>query len=155
MEEYIQGDTLFYLLEGDVLSLEDTRRLGKQLCHALWVLHSAGVIHRDIKPENVIIRGRDAVLIDFDASRIHKPDETDDTIILGTNGYAAPEQYGISQTDARTDIYSMGVLLNVALTGKHPSQTLVPGRMGRVIQRCTMVSPEKRYASILTLMDAL
>ena len=69
---------------------------------------------------NVILQGGEAVLVDFDASRIMKPELHSDTVILGTTGYAAPEQFGLSQTDGRADIYSLGVLLNVMLTGQHP-----------------------------------
>lgn len=155
LEEYIQGDTLASLLAGDVLSARETKNVAMELCAALWVLHSNGVVHRDLKPENVILRGGEAVLVDFDASRVYKDESERDTQILGTLGYAAPEQYGISQSDERADIYAMGVLLNVLRTGKHPSQELASGRLGRVIQRCTMTNPKKRYQSVLHLMEAL
>ena len=112
-------------------------------------------VHRDIKPENVILRGGDAVLIDFDAARIHKPQAETDTQVLGTTGFAAPEQYGLGQSDARTDIYSLGVLMNVMLTGQHPSKKLAEGRIGRIIQRCTQVNPAKRYQTVLHLMEVL
>ena len=155
LEEYIQGDSLAYLLEGALFSPAEARKIALQLCNALWVLHKLGAVHRDIKPENVIVRGREAVLIDFDASRIFKSETNHDTQILGTTGYAAPEQYGITQTDDRADIYSLGVLLNIMLTGKHPSRELASGRLGRIVQKCTMVNPEKRYKSVLYLMEAL
>lgn len=155
LEEYIQGDSLAYLLEGALFSHAEARKITMQLCNALWVLHKLGAVHRDIKPENVMIRGSEAILIDFDASRIFKSDTNQDTQILGTTGYAAPEQYGIAQTDERADIYSLGVLLNVMLTGKHPSKELANGRLGRIVQKCTMVNPEKRYKSVLYLMEAL
>lgn len=77
LEEYIQGDSLAYLLEGALFSPAEARKIALQLCNALWVLHKLGAVHRDIKPENVIIRGREAVLIDFDASRIFKPRHPD------------------------------------------------------------------------------
>ena len=155
LEEYIQGDSLAYLLEGALFSPAEARKITRQLCNALWVLHQLGAVHRDIKPENVIIQGSEAILIDFDASRIFKSDTNQDTQILGTTGYAAPEQYGIAQTDERADIYSLGVLLNIMLTGKHPSKELASGRLGRIVQKCTMVNPEKRYKSVLYLMEAL
>ena len=155
LEEYIQGDSLAYLLEGALFSPAEARKITMQLCNALWVLHQLGAVHRDIKPENVIIRGSEAILIDFDASRIFKSDTNQDTQILGTTGYAAPEQYGIAQTDERADIYSLGVLLNIMLTGKHPSKELASGRLGRIVQKCTMVNPEKRYKSVLYLMETL
>ena len=112
-------------------------------------------VHRDIKPENVILRGKEAVLIDFDAARLHKPGAQADTQVLGTTGFAAPEQYGLSQSDVRTDIYSLGVLINVMLTGEHPSKKLAGGHMGRVVHRCTQVNPQKRYKDVLHLMEAV
>ncbi len=155
LEEYIQGDSVAFLLAGACLTPAEARKITLQLCNALWVLHSLGAVHRDIKPENVIVRGSEGVLIDFDASRIFKSGTNQDTQILGTTGYAAPEQYGITQTDERADIYSLGVLLNIMLTGKHPSKELASGRLGRIVQKCTMVNPKKRYKSVLYLMEAL
>ena len=155
LEEYIQGDSLAFLLAGACLTPAQARKITLQLCNALWVLHSLGAVHRDIKPENVIVRGSEAILIDFGASRIFKSEISHDTQILGTTGYAAPEQYGIAQTDERADIYSLGVLLNIMLTGKHPSKELASGKLGRIVQKCTMVNPKKRYKSVLYLMEAL
>ena len=155
LEEYIEGDSLAELLRGACFTAAEAREITWQLCQALWVLHSMGAVHRDVKPENIILRGRQAVLIDFDASRLFKGEHSADTRILGTTGYAAPEQYGIAQTDERADIYSLGVLLNIMLTGRHPSKELTHGRWGRVVQKCTMVNPKKRYRSVLSLMEAL
>lgn len=155
LEEYIQGDTLSFLLECGPLSPVRARRITRQLCVALWVLHCLGAVHRDVKPENVILCGDQAVLIDFDASRLFKPDNTEDTQVLGTTGYAAPEQYGLSQTDGRADIYALGILLNVLLTGRHPSQAPAKGRLGRIVQRCTMTNPQKRYQNVKALMEVL
>ena len=155
LEEYIQGDTLSEVLKGGLLSTAEAKKIARQLCSALWILHSMGMVHRDVKPDNVILRGEEAVLIDFDASRIYKNAVQEDTRVLGTTGFAAPEQYGLSQSDGRADIYALGVLINVMLTGEHPSRKLAGGRMGRIVQRCTMVNPEKRYKNILHLMEAL
>ena len=155
IEEFVQGDTLDFLLADALFTPQETRKIVKQLCQGLWVLHSMAAVHRDIKPENVILRGSDAVLIDFDAARLHKPEAEADTQILGTTGFAAPEQYGLGQSDTRTDIYSLGVLMNVMLTGQHPSKQLAEGRLGRVIQRCTQVNPAHRYKDVLHLMEAL
>ena len=124
LEEYVQGDTLSEILEGGLLTIAESKQIARQLCSALWVFHSMGVVHRDVKPDNVIIRGKEAVLIDFDASRIYKSTIQEDTQILGTTGFAAPEQYGLSQSDGRADIYALGVLLNIMLTGEHPSRKL-------------------------------
>ena len=155
LEEFIEGDNLGVLLQDALFSSKETRDVVIQVCRALWVLHSMAAVHRDVKPENIIIRGKDAILIDFDAARLHKPEHESDTQILGTVGFAAPEQYGLSQSDARTDIYSLGVLMNVMLTGEHPSKKLAEGRMGRIVQRCTQVNPAKRYKNVLYLMEAL
>lgn len=155
LEEYIQGDSLSYLLEGTLFTPAEAKKIILQLCSALWVLHRLGAVHRDIKPENVIIRGSETILIDFDAARIFKDKSSTDTLVLGTTGYAAPEQYGISQTDERADIYSVGVLLNIMLTGKHPSKELANGKLGYVVQKCTMINPKKRYKNVLHLMEVL
>lgn len=155
LEEFIEGDTLGFLLQGALFSVEETRKIATQVCRALWVLHSIGAVHRDVKPENIILRGADAVLIDFDAARLHKPEHDSDTQILGTTGFAAPEQYGLSQSDIRTDIYSMGILINVMLTGEHPSKKPAEGKMGRIVDRCTHVNPQRRYKNVLRLMEAL
>lgn len=155
LEEYIPGDTLAFLLEKGCMPEAVAAELLCQLCDALIALHQAGIVHRDVKPENIILRGPDAVLIDFDAARLHKPESENDTQVLGTVGFAAPEQYGLSQSDTRTDIYSLGVLINVMLTGEHPSKKLAEGRMGRVVQRCTQVNPAKRYQNVLSLMEAI
>ena len=155
LEEYIRGDTLDFLLKDSRFTPNETKKIITQVCKALWVLHSVGAVHRDVKPENIILRGSQAVLIDFDAARLYKPQEEADTQILGTTGFAAPEQYGLSQTDQRTDIYAVGVLMNVMLTGKHPSKQLASGRLGRVVERCTQVAPKKRYPNVQKLMEAL
>ena len=163
LEEYIQGDSLAYLLEGALFSHAEARKITMQLCNALWVLHKLGAVHRDIKPENIFISDNgDYKLGDFGIARTIERTTSglskkgnQDTQILGTTGYAAPEQYGIAQTDERADIYSLGVLLNIMLTGKHPSKELASGRLGRIVQKCTMVNPEKRYKSVLYLMEAL
>ena len=155
LEELIQGDTLGFLLKDALFTPDETRKIVLQVCRALWVLHSIGAVHRDVKPENIILRGSEAVLIDFDAARLYKPEEDTDTQVLGTAGFAAPEQYGLSQSDTRTDIYATGILINVMLTGEHPSKKLAEGRMGRIVTRCTQVNPKKRYQSVLQLMEAL
>lgn len=155
LEEYVQGDTLAELLTGARLTEREARQVTMQLCQALHVLHSMGAVHRDVKPENVILRGSDAVLIDFDAARIYKDESESDTQVLGTTGFAAPEQYGIFQSDEWADIFSLGVLLNIMLTGKHPSREMAAGKMGRIVRKCTMTAPEQRYQSARALMEVL
>lgn len=155
LEEYVQGDTLSSMLDGGLFSPAETREIIFELCKGLYVLHAQGIIHRDIKPENVILHPQQPVLIDFDAARIEKVFQTGDTQVLGTTGYAAPEQFGIHQTDTRADIYALGILMNVMLTGKHPSVELAKGNMGRIVSKCTMIAPEKRYRSISHLVKEL
>lgn len=155
LEEYIQGDTLAFLLEDRPLPETQAREILLQVCRALKVLHSLGVVHRDVKPENIILRGDEAVLIDFDVSRVCKPEQKTDTQVMGTTGYAAPEQFGFSQTDARADIFALGVLLNEMLTRRHPSHELADGDLRPIIEKCIEVNVNKRYASVDELMDAL
>lgn len=155
LEEHIVGDTLSYLLSCHVLPVSAAKQILYQLCQALYVLHGLGCIHRDIKPENIILRGDEAVLLDFNASRTYKTEHDRDTRVLGTTGFAAPEQYGFSQCDARADIYSLGIVLNLMLCGQHPSRILASGRMGQIVKKCTMTNPSHRYQSVQALMDAL
>ena len=155
LEEYIQGDTLAFLLEERPLNEEQAREILVQVCHGLKVLHSLGVVHRDVKPENIILRGDEAVLIDFDASRVPKPERNTDTRVMGTTGYAAPEQFGFSQTDARADIFALGILLNEMLTRQHPARELAPGALRPIIEKCIEVNVDKRYSSVDELLAAL
>ena len=155
LEEYIQGDTLDFLLEECPLGDAQAREILIQVCRGLKVLHSLGVVHRDVKPENIILRGDEAVLIDFDVSRVCKPEQNSDTQVMGTTGYAAPEQFGFSQTDARADIFSLGVLLNEMLIRRHPSQKLADGPLRPIIEKCIEVNVDKRYTSVDELLTAL
>ena len=118
LEEYIDGITVAQVMEIEKYRSAGARKVLLSVCDALSVLHDRGIIHRDVKPENVMIgkSGR-VVLIDFNASRMESA-ASKDTVIMGTVGYASPEQLGLSQTDARTDIYAAGVLYNVMLTGQ-------------------------------------
>ena len=155
LEEYIDGITV-----SDVMAMGRYKRFGVRrvitaVCNALTVLHSRGLVHRDIKPENIMIdkNGR-VVLIDLNASR-RVSHSSKDTVVMGTVGYASPEQLGVSQSDARTDIYAVGILLNVMLTGKHPSEKLARGHYGRIVRRCTTINPDDRYQSAEKLLKAL
>lgn len=155
LEEYIDGITVSQVLDGGKYRYRGAKKVLSGVCHALQVLHDRGLVHRDVKPENVMIgkTGR-VVLIDFNASR-RVSEAQKDTIILGTVGYAAPEQLGITQSDARTDIYATGILLNVMLTGKHPTETFARGRAGRIVRKCTSLNPDDRYYCAEKLSDAL
>lgn len=155
-EEYIDGVTLSELLQEELYNEKSVRKLISELCDVLSILHSHNIIHRDIKPENIMIdRNQNVKLIDFDSARIYKPYYPKDTEYLGTVGYAAPEQYGDTQTDQRTDIYAVGVLMNVMLTGKAPVSQLYNGNLGRIIEKCIQVNPDKRYQTAEQLKKAL
>lgn len=155
LEEYIDGMTVAQTMETGHYHPQGARKILQGVCDALTVLHNRGIVHRDVKPENVMVTatGR-IVLLDLNASR-QVTNASCDTVILGTVGYASPEQLGITQSDARTDIYAAGVLLNVMLTGKHPSVKLASGRMGRIVENCTSISPSHRYISAQKLSEAL
>ncbi len=155
IEEYVKGDTVFEMLKAALFSEEETISIVSDVCRALYVLHSLDIIHRDVKPENIVLRGNNAVLLDFDASRTVKEGRNSDTVALGTTGYAAPEQFGVSQTDPRSDIYALGVTMNVMLTGEHPSVKLAGGRMGRIVSGCTMLNPDKRFQNVIKIMEAM
>lgn len=154
-EEYIDGLTVAQALEVGKYRYRGAKKVISGVCQALTVLHDRGLVHRDVKPENVMI-GNDGrvVLIDFDASR-RVSEAPKDTVILGTVGYASPEQLGITQSDARTDIYATGVMLNVMLTGKHPTEMFAKGRGGRIVRKCTALNPDDRYRSAEKLALAL
>lgn len=114
------------------------------------------IIHRDIKPSNILLTPSDhVILIDFDASREFDAGKPEDTVLLGTREYAAPEQYGFGQSDARSDIYALGVLLNKMLTGTYPRRECPECSLGEIITRCTALLSDQRYASVEELKTAL
>ena len=156
LEEYVHGTMLSDVLERTTFSYRNARRLLYGIGAALSALHGMAVVHRDVKPENVMVSddGR-AMLLDLNASRLHAPEKRNDTVVLGTIGYAPPEQFGISQSDATADVYALGVLLNVLLTGCHPSERLARGRAGKLVLKCTQIDPKHRFPSVEKLLQAL
>lgn len=156
VEEYIDGITVGQVLETDLYVNKGVERVVVQVCKALLTLHQEDIVHRDIKPENIIITNDGVVkLIDYDIARIDDSAKSSDTTILGTTGYAAPEQYGIAKTDARSDIYSIGILINVMLTGEHPSKKMCSGKWQKIVNKCTRINPDERYQNIRELMNAI
>lgn len=156
LEEYMIGSTLGSVLQTRLIPESEAGEILSQVCDALTALHSINIIHRDIKPENIMLTDDGTVkLFDFGASRIYDIDKDKDTVVLGTFGYAAPEQYGIYTSDKRTDIFSLGITINVMLTGMHPSRFLYKGKYGKLISKCTNINPEKRYQSAAELKAAL
>ena len=145
LEEYIEGKRLLDILSSKPLDKKIACKYASQICDALIFLHSIGIIHRDIKPSNIIIKeDGTAVLIDLSIARFINEQETD-TQALGTPGFAAPEQFGISQSNKTTDIFGLGVLLNIMLTGSHPSVDLPKGRLKKVVEKATSTQISKRY----------
>lgn len=157
LEEYIQGLTLEEMLQKEGCIPEPTAVVYiTQLCDVLEKIHKAGLVHRDIKPSNIIITPDNRLyLIDFEIARTHKKEKDSDTEILGTQGYAAPEQFGFYQTGAQADIYSTGVLLNKLLTGKMPQESLPRGSIAHIIQQCIQMDTANRYHSAKTLKKVL
>lgn len=156
LEEYIEGKNLFEVISKSKLNKKIACKYTSQICDALTQLHKNGIIHRDIKPENVVINNDDdAVLIDFSIARKINGSNESDTEYLGSIGYAAPEQFGLSQSSQATDIYSLGVLLNIMLTGEHPTVTVPKGPIKRVINKATSTQIAKRYHDATQMKKAL
>ena len=157
-EEYIDGITLWEMISGGARMDEDrVTSIAMQICSGLYFLHQTGFVHRDIKPENVMLTPENKIyIIDLDASmRINRHKEGD-TTLLGTAMYAAPEQFGLTRSDERTDIYALGILINELLTGVHPAvKTYREGHLGNVIETCTRMNPADRYQSVDELQRAL
>ena len=151
IEQYVDGRNLQDILDREGALPEQTvRRVGLQLCDALEFLHGQGIIHRDIKPSNVIMK-EDGVLclIDFGAARVIKEDAEQDTRILGTPGFAPPEQYGFAATDYRSDFYAVGMTLKALLGNDYR------GSLTEAIRRCVELDPERRVASAQELRELL
>lgn len=153
VREYVKGESVSKLLGEQKMTQRQIIDICVKLSDILIFLHhqDTPVIHRDIKPENIIITPENEVyLIDFDIARTVNPDAESDTLFFGTRGYAPPEQYGFSQTDAKADIYSFGVLLRFMMTGsiKANSNIRIYSPLQKIIDKCTAFSPEKRYADM-------
>lgn len=159
IEEYINSSTLDELLtKNKTLPESSVIEYSIDLSNILDILHNSEppIIHRDIKPSNIMIDNTNKLkLIDFDVSRTHKEDTSNDTVILGTHGYAAPEQFGFSQTDARTDIYSLGITINVMLTGEFPTTKIHTGKLSAIINKCIKFDPDRRFQNAKELKDEL
>lgn len=158
IEDYINEENLKSVLNRKKsFSLSDAANILVQLCNILQQLHQATppIIHRDIKPSNILLSPDNKVwLIDFNASKTYDKSKTQDTLLMGTAAYAAPEQFGFSQSDARTDIYALGVLFNELLTGCLPKDRLHDGAGSKIIEKCLQMDPDERYPSIEHLSDA-
>lgn len=162
--EYVEGEPLADLVQREG-SLEPGRSVAllAQVGEAVAALHSRGVVHRDVTPSNVIVARDGAHLIDLGIARVHSDGTLRDTTTLGTVGYAAPEQFGFAQTDARSDVYSMGRLLQFMLTGSHPrdagslaglSDAGVSSALCQVVSTACALEPSARYQDVGELVVA-
>ncbi len=159
IEEYINGKTLEQVLEEQkVLPENKAVEYMLALCGIISELHhvNPAIVHRDIKPSNIIITPDGQLkLIDLNAAKYQDSSKSRDTTLLGTEGYAAPEQYGFGASDTQTDIYAAGVLFNVMLTGVLPQEMTAPGAVGEIIKKCTRLERSERYISVDLLKNDL
>ncbi len=171
--DFIEGETLEEHLNKEPeghLSVEETQRIGIQLCTVLGYLHGRQppIIFRDLKPANIMMTPDGHLyLIDFGIARHFKPGQAKDTIAFGSPGYAAPEQYGKAQTTARSDIYSLGATLHHMLTGIDPSQTPfqfaplqqqgrpIPPSLESLIMHMLEMNESKRPNNMITIKQQL
>ncbi len=160
LREYVEGETLLDLVQKKgAFPAEETAWIGISICRTLEKLHSQDppLIHRDIKAENVVrTPAGEYVLIDFDISRFYNERDSRDTELRATAFSAPPEQFGYRQTDPRSDIYALGVLLHELSTGENrleKGDTPMPLRA--VVERCTRFDPRDRYQSAAALERAL
>lgn len=162
VRSYVEGQTVEALYHSGQITVERAIDIMINLADIVSFLHSQSipVIHRDIKPSNVILTpGGRVVLIDFEIARQVSEGQGSDTVVACTRDYAAPEQYGYSQTDQRSDIYAMGVMLLYMVTGTTELQESdarrLPPSLVRIIRRCTAFSPTKRYQHVEAMQKDL
>lgn len=164
LRTYIEGHSLSdYFNHRLYLSDREVIHYMLAICDLISALHhqQPPIIHRDIKPENFIIQKGTGTLylIDFDTARVYTPDKSRDTMLVGTPAHAAPEQFGFSQSDVRTDIYALGKTLlyltcgDTELTDLKSSSIAKPFQ--KMIARCTDFTPDKRYSNINQLIRSL
>lgn len=159
IEEYIHGASLEKMLEKDgPFSEQRVLQIVLSLCDILEKLHmsSPPLIHRDIKPSNIMLSSDGIVkLIDFNAAKEFKYDHEEDTRLMGTKKFAAPEQYGFGQSDPRTDIYALGVTMHFLLTGDFPKENECLGFAGNIIKKCVALDKNERYQTVGALKEDL
>lgn len=170
--DYIEGEPLSNILhKKGAQPQEMVIQWAKELCMVLDYLHTQNppIIYRDMKPANIMLQPNGNIkLIDFGIAREFKEENLADTVSLGTKGYAAPEQFGgRGQTDARTDVYALGVTLYHLLTGQNPCEPpyeiypirywnpQLSGGLESIVEKCTQLNPEDRYQSCAELLYAL
>jgi eukaryotic-like serine/threonine-protein kinase len=164
--DFVPGQTLETMVgERGRLPQAEVASLIADICEASAALHAQGVVHRDISPRNVIVGADGAHLIDLGIARLRVEGASRDTTSLGTWGYASPEQYGFAQTDARSDVYSIGRIMGFLLTGVQPDSdgyqelladgAVVSGVAHAVVERACAFEPSGRYQSAEELSAAV
>lgn len=160
IEEFIDGSTLYDLLQKGTINTQKALEITRDLCKVARNLHTLEnpIIHRDIKPSNVMLDGDlNVYLLDVNVAKWYKPEETEDTRMLGTKYYAAPEQlgYGFTASTSKTDSYAIGMLLNMMCTGKIPKEEKATENIWSIIEKCISLNPEDRYSDdeLLAVLD--
>lgn len=153
VEEFIEGKTLREMMP---LNNEDIiLNYMIQLCKGLIELHKLHIVHRDLKPENIMISKDKVKIIDFDIAKRIRVEKSRDTFILGSVGYAAPEQYGFDSSDSRTDIYAFGKILNELYVNAMLNDKKSIGRCSHIIEKCTQIDSNRRYRNTEILLKDL
>ena len=150
IEEVIQGNTFDVIINNSTMPDKEKLSYFYELLEGLSFLHSAPnpIIHRDLKPSNIMITNKGEVkILDYDAAKVYKPENTVDTTRLGTEGVAAPEQYGFMQSDPRSDIFAVGKML----TSAFPNNS----RIQKIAEKASSFDPANRYSNARELSDAL
>lgn len=159
IEEYISGDTIQEMIDNNIqISVYDTCEYILQICDCLSRLHfrNPPIIHRDIKPSNIIITPNgQVILIDLNAAKFVNREEDIDTTLLGTKGYAAPEQYGFGASNEKTDIYAIGILIKTMIYNLSSNDMDVSNFINPIIEKCTFLDPNQRYKSILDVKSSI
>ena len=163
VREYIEGTPLaqMVLQKGEIPETEISR-ISRKICRTAEQFQNPDdlMIHRDIKPENIVITpGGEAVFIDFGTMRSYKKDGSRDTFVVGTRGTAAPEQYGYTQTDQRTDVYAIGQTMLYMVSESYEMDQLsecnISRKMKKVIEKACSFEPDKRYTDASELSRAI
>lgn len=164
--DYVQGETLQETVYRCDPSPQLAMEVFPRICEAVRELHerfSPPIIHRDLKPSNLILSWDKITLIDFGIARVYAPDAAGDTVRFGTRDYAPPEQFGYGQTDVRSDVYALGLLLFYCLTERAATHrdrergfadAQVPEEFRAVIQRAAAFDPDARFACVADLQAA-
>ncbi len=164
IEEFINGSSLQSLIDASNISETEAIGITMQLCRIVSDLHSCvpPIIHRDIKPSNIILTDDGTVkLLDMNAAKQYLGNAGQDTHLIGTVGYAAPEQYGFGSSSVQTDIYAIGVLMATMEHSGFNRTTLTDFPYDRIIEKCTRIDPADRFGSVgelireLSLIDIL